>query len=100
MKLLPKKVDFLAIEEKWEPLWQEHGIYKYYWEDDARPRFSIDTPPPYPSGDFHMGNVLNWTYFDMLARFKRMNGFNVYFPQGWDCHGLPTEVEVEKEHKI
>ncbi|MFQ6053380.1 MAG: valine--tRNA ligase, partial [Candidatus Bathyarchaeia archaeon] len=63
-------------------------------------RYSIDTPPPYPSGDFHMGNVLNWTYFDMVARYRRMRGFNVHFPQGWDCHGLPTEVAVEKAHGI
>ncbi len=47
-----------------------------------------------------MGNVLNWTYFDMRARFKRMQGFNVHFPQGWDCHGLPTEVAVEKAKGI
>jgi valyl-tRNA synthetase len=47
-----------------------------------------------------MGNVLNWTYFDMRARYKRMRGHNVHFPQGWDCHGLPTEVAVEKAYKI
>ncbi len=61
--------------------------------------FSIDTPPPYPSGELHMGNVLNWTYFDMVARFKRMQGFNVLFPQGWDCHGLGIEIQVEKAKK-
>ena len=43
-----------------------------------------------------MGNVLNWTYFDMVARYKRMQGFNVLFPQGWDCHGLGIEIQVEK----
>ena len=47
-----------------------------------------------------MGNVLNWTYFDTFARYKRMRGYNVHFPQGWDCHGLGIEVEVEREHKI
>ncbi len=100
MKQLPRKIDFLEIEEKWEKFWIERDTYKYDWDDDGRPRYSIDTPPPYPSGYFHMGNVLNWTYFDMRARYKRMRGYNVHFPQGWDCHGLPTEVAVEKAHKI
>ncbi len=58
--------------------------------------FVIDTPPPYPSGSFHMGNFLNWCYIDFIARYKRMRGFNVLFPQGWDVHGLPTEVKVEQ----
>jgi valyl-tRNA synthetase len=47
-----------------------------------------------------MGNVLNWTYFDIRGRYKRMQGYNVHFPQGWDCHGLPTEVAVEKAYGI
>jgi valyl-tRNA synthetase len=97
---LPRKIDFIEIEEKWQRLWEERGTHSYDWEDESRPRYSIDTPPPYPSGDFHMGNVLNWTYFDMRARYKRMQGYNVHFPQGWDCHGLPTEVAVEKAHGI
>jgi len=100
MKQLPNKIDFLMMEEKWENLWEEHGTYRYDWDDNKRPRYSIDTPPPYPSGDFHMGNVLNWTYFDIRARYKRMQGYNVHFPQGWDCHGMPTEVAVEKSKKI
>ena len=100
MNRLPSKIDFLKNEKKWQGLWEERGIHAYDWEDDSRPRYSVDTPPPYPSGDFHMGNVLNWTYFDMRARFKRMQGFNVHFPQGWDCHGLPTEVAVEKAKGI
>ena len=100
MKQLPKEFDALAIEKKWQKKWEEMGIYHFDWKDEKRPTFSIDTPPPYPSGEFHMGLVLNWTYFDMVARYKRMRGYNVYFPQGWDCHGLPTEVEVEKKHKI
>jgi valyl-tRNA synthetase len=100
MQALPKEYNFLEIEQKWQRKWEEMGIYRFDWNDTRRPAFSIDTPPPYPSGEFHMGNVLNWTYFDMVARYKRMRGFNVLFPQGWDCHGLSIEVQVEKEHKI
>jgi valyl-tRNA synthetase len=100
MQTLPKRCNIIEIEEKWQKKWEEMGIYHFDWNDHSRPTFSIDTPPPYPSGDFHMGNVLNWTYFDILARYKRMRGFNVYFPQGWDCHGLPTEVEAEERYGI
>ena len=100
MKELPREFDVLATEKKWQTAWEEKGIYHFDWKDKKRPVFSIDTPPPYPSGDFHMGNLLNWTYFDMVARFKRMNGFNVHFPQGWDCHGLGIEVQVERENRI
>jgi valyl-tRNA synthetase len=100
MNKLPKEFNILEIEKKWQSKWEEMGTYHFDWADRNRPTFSIDTPPPYPSGDFHMGNVLNWGYFDFVARFKRMRGFNVYFPQGWDCHGLGIEVQVEKEHKI
>ncbi|MFQ5822212.1 MAG: class I tRNA ligase family protein, partial [Candidatus Heimdallarchaeota archaeon] len=76
------------------------GVYRFDWKDQTRPIYTIDTPPPYPSGSFHMGNVLNWTYFDIVARYKRMRGHNVLFPQGWDCHGLPTEVETEEHFNI
>jgi len=100
MKLLPKEFEVIKIENKWQKKWEEMGVYRFDWEDKTRPTFSIDTPPPYPSGEFHMGNVLNWAYFDMAARYKRMKGYNVHFPQGWDCHGLSIEVQVEKEHRI
>jgi len=100
MKTLPKKIDFLDVEEKWQHKWEQWGIYIFDRDDSSKLTYTIDTPPPYPSGEFHMGNVLNWTYFDIIARYKRMKGFNVFFPQGWDCHGLPTEVETEKEYNV
>lgn len=100
MRMLPKEFDIISIERKWQKLWEESGIYRFDWNDHSRPVYSIDTPPPYPSGEFHMGNVLNWTYFDIVARYKRMRGYNVLFPQGWDCHGLGIEVQVEKQHNI
>jgi len=100
MQPLPKEYNFIEIERKWQQKWEEMGIYRYDWNDSKRPVFSIDTPPPYPSGELHMGNVLNWAYFDMVARYKRMRGFNVLFPQGWDCHGLGIEIQVEKTRNV
>ena len=100
MQPMPKEYNFTEIERKWQQKWEEMGIYHYDWNDKKRVPYSIDTPPPYPSGELHMGNVLNWTYFDMVARYKRMQGFNVLFPQGWDCHGLGIEIQVEKTYNI
>jgi valyl-tRNA synthetase len=100
MSKLPKEFNVLAIEKKWQNKWEEADTHRFDWSDNKRPVFSVDTPPPYTSGEFHTGLVLNWTYFDVLARYKRMRGFNVLFPQGWDCHGLPVEVEVERRNKI
>jgi len=100
MKPLPKEFNSLEIEKKWQQKWEEMGTYRFDWNDEKRLVFSIDTPPPYTSGEFHTGLTLNWTYFDILARYKRMKGFNVLFPQGWDCHGLPVEVEVERRNNV
>ena len=100
MQPLPREYNFAELERKWQQRWEEMGIYRFDWKDTERIPFTIDTPPPYPSGELHMGNVLNWTYFDIVARYKRMQGYNVLFPQGWDCHGLGIEIQVEKENKI
>jgi len=63
-----------------------------------KPIYTIDTPPPFTIGELHMGHVLSYSFFDFAARYKRMQGFNVYYPQGWDCQGFPTEVKVEKKY--
>jgi len=97
---LPKQYDPIIEEAKWQRLWSEKDINRFDRADVTKPTFSIDTPPPYPSGEFHVGNALNWCYFDFVARYKRMRGFNVHFPQGWDCNGLPTEVNAEKTFKV
>ena len=97
---ITKDYDPFEVEPKWQRRWDELGVYRFRREDMKSPTYVIDTPPPYPSGEFHMGTALNWTYFDIVARYKRMRGFNVLFPQGWDCHGLPTEVQVEKRYGI
>ncbi|MDI9619777.1 MAG: valine--tRNA ligase [Candidatus Nezhaarchaeota archaeon] len=84
-------------ELKWIKCWDEKKLYSFDRSlIGVKPVYVIDTPPPYPSGEFHVGNSLNWCYMDFVARYKRMQGFNVFFPQGWDCHGLPTEVRAER----
>ena len=98
MNEIPKDYDHKK-EFSWQKYWQKNEIYKFIG-DGTKPRYIIDTPPPYPTGSIHIGHVLNWTFIDMIARYKRMKGYDVLFPQGWDCHGLPTEVKVEETHNI
>jgi len=86
---LPKEYDHNTLEEKWMNTWQD-SMYYFDW-DSQKPQFIIDTPPPYPTGNFHIGNALNWCYIDFVARYKRMRGFNVMFPEGWDCWPLSPE---------
>ncbi|MBI4362466.1 MAG: valine--tRNA ligase [Euryarchaeota archaeon] len=95
----PKDYAPHRIETKWAREWKNQDLYRFRLRKGVK-TFVLDTPPPYPSGEFHMGNALNWMYMDFLARYKRMRGFEVMFPQGWDCHGLPTEVQVEKKYQI
>jgi len=96
----PVRYEAKTVEKRCQEFWEKLNLYKFDWSDESKPTYSIDTPPPYPSGEFHMGNALNWCYFDFVARYKRMRGFNVHFPQGWDCHGLPTEVRAETAFKV
>jgi len=95
---LPKNYQFAEVEPRWQGIWQDAD--HEFDRGSALPQFIIDTPPPYPTGQFHIGNAFNWCYIDFIARYKRMRGYNVMFPQGWDCHGLPTEVKVEEIHGI
>jgi valyl-tRNA synthetase len=94
MSEVSKEYNFREVEERWVRGW-DSSVYYFDWESKKQ-QYIIDTPPPYPTGNFHIGNALNWCYIDFVARYKRMQGYNVMFPQGWDCHGLPTEVKVEE----
>ena len=98
MTEMSETYDHEEIESHWREAWQGTDLYQY--EASDAPDYVIDTPPPYPTGNLHIGNALGWCYMDYAARFRRMVGENVLFPQGWDCHGLPTEVRVEENHGI
>jgi valyl-tRNA synthetase len=99
MSEVPDSYDPEAAEQRWRDHWQESDVYSYD-DDPERPDYVIDTPPPYPTGNLHIGNALGWCYMDFAARYHRLRGDDVLFPQGWDCHGLPTEVKVEENRGI
>jgi len=80
-----------AIEPRWQARWAELGLHRTNLHDASRPKFYLLTMYPYPSGDIHIGHWYVKTPTDALARFRRMHGYNVFFPIGFDAFGLPAE---------
>ncbi|MDB5037945.1 MAG: valyl-tRNA synthetase [Bacteriovoracaceae bacterium] len=95
----PKRYEPAEVEKKWQKVWYESGLYRFD-EKSSKPTYSIDTPPPTVSGRLHIGHVFSYTHTEIISRYKRMQGFNVYYPFGYDDNGLPTELLTEKEHGI
>jgi valyl-tRNA synthetase len=90
----PEKVGVEGLEEKWSIRWSDEGTYRFRRDSQAE-IYSIDTPPPTVSGSLHVGHVFSYTHTDVVARYKRMQGKEVYYPMGWDDNGLPTERRVQ-----
>lgn len=93
---LPKRYNWKTREPQLADAWQHEGVY-HFDSASSKPFFSIDTPPPTVSGHLHMGHTYSYTHTDIMARFWRMNGYNVYYPMGFDDNGLPTERLVERQ---
>ena len=87
---MPREFDARALELRWQQRWADEGTYEVS-NDDPRPHFYALTMYPYPSGAAHQGHVRNYTYGDLVARYKTMQGFAVLSPLGFDSFGLPAE---------
>ncbi|MGC8627244.1 MAG: valine--tRNA ligase [Acidimicrobiales bacterium] len=96
----PERPALEGLEDAWAKRWADAGTYHF---DSSAPRsrvFSIDTPPPTVSGSLHIGHVFSYTHTDCIARYKRMRGYSVWYPMGWDDNGLPTERRVQNYYGV
>ena len=88
-----------SIEKRWQEMWKKEEIYRFDPQSD-KPVYSIDNPPRYTSGPLHLGHATGYSLIDFAARYRRMKGYNVFFPLCFDVNGTPIEVKVEKKHHI
>jgi valyl-tRNA synthetase len=97
---MPDRPTLDGLEDTWIRRWEDQGTYRF---DRSAPRdriYSINTPPPTVSGDLHVGHVFSYTHTDIVARYQRMRGREVFYPIGWDDNGLPTERRVQNYYGV
>jgi len=97
---IPEKASVDGLEAKWVPSWEQTSVYGFNPEAPRDSIYSIDTPPPTASGSLHVGHVFSYTHTDVVARFQRMCGKDVFYPMGWDDNGLPTERRVQNYYGV
>jgi valyl-tRNA synthetase len=100
MTNIPDKPSLDGIEDRWAAQWDADGIYSFDTTAMRENVFSIDTPPPTVSGSLHVGHVFSYTHTDLIARYQRMAGKQVFYPMGWDDNGLPTERRVQAYYGV
>jgi valyl-tRNA synthetase len=92
---VPEKPSLDGLEVKWGDRWEAAGTYRFDRSKTRDEVYAIDTPPPTASGSLHVGHVMSYTHTDLVARYHRMRGKEVFYPMGWDDNGLPTERRVQ-----
>ena len=92
---VPDKPALEGLEATWSQRWKDDDTYAFDRSKTREQIYSIDTPPPTVSGSLHVGHVFSYTHTDLIARYKRMRGLEVFYPMGWDDNGLPTERRVQ-----
>ncbi|QNN53401.1 valine--tRNA ligase [Nocardioides mesophilus] len=93
--VVPDKPALEGLEARWSEQWKHDDTYRFDRTKTREQVYSIDTPPPTVSGSLHVGHVFSYTHTDLIARFQRMRGKEVFYPMGWDDNGLPTERRVQ-----
>jgi len=95
----PMRGDLARREPQWVKDWQDKGVYKRLRTiARGRPRFVLHDGPPYANGDIHIGHAVNKILKDVIVKSKSLAGFDAPYVPGWDCHGMPIEVQIEKQH--